>query len=483
MRLHHHSAFGLIFGTGLALSGASASVACGNKGIDCEATKTCAPPATGATGGTKSAAGAPDADAHGASGGKGGSGGTTARGDEGGSGAEGTDTQVDVPRGAMGGRSGTGGTTAAHSEGGEAGEPEPPHVSSAGGTGGTSGSAGRSTGGQPSAAGAGGHAGATAGAAGTAGIAGHAATDPVPPGDTTAPQLTQISPPNGASGVTSDADIVLTFSEPMDTESVEQAYQSNDLPPAEAVFSWQSNSTVLTIHPKSPLVYADVTDSSAGARHYSYTLGTTAKDLAGNRLAVSMGTTLDVAFSTLRHVTQVIPVQSGGGVVVSESATGDITTEVRCDVAGSYVAAGDDEENGSLLSLVTFDLSSVPATGVQWQSATLTGSLGVTGANPYVDGRLGKLHVLTNMLASKVPTWRSSNSMTDLGLFATYASQTDGRLDVQSAVTGDYAARAARGNRSEYIFRFDEETDGNDAKSEARLNCSNLALTLEYLAP
>jgi hypothetical protein len=282
--------------------------------------------------------------------------------------------------------------------------------------------------------------------------------------------------------VKSDADIVLTFSEPMNMPSVEAAYQSNDLPAAQADFSWTSDSTVLRIHPKSPLVYADVTDSSASAHRYAYTIAETATDLAGNHLASLPGTTaVEVAFTTLRHVTQVLPLKSGAAITATQTPLGGVTVATRCDVAGSYVSAGDDEQNDALLSLVSFDLSSVPASGVTWQSATLTSSLGVSGANPYVDGRLGKLHALSTIIDPELLTWTSA--LTDLGLFATYASQTDARLDVQTAVVSDYTDRVARGNRSEYVFRFDLETDANDAKSTARLNCENILLTLEYLAP
>lgn len=486
MRFVRHSALGLIFGTGLAFSGATASVACGTKLDNCETTSTCSGPrSTGGSGGSHAEAGAP-ADEAGGSGGKGGHGGTSSAANQGGKGGGGGSSDTSARAGSP--DDGVAGSDDVaphdddhqhgdvhHGDGGESGEGgeggAPSHGPAS--DGGRSGSDGRASAGQGSSAGAGGRAGATA-SGGTAGQASN---------DTTAPLVTSISPPDGATGVRSDTDIVVTFSEPMDTVSVEQAYQSDDLPPSAVVFSWQNDSTVLTIHPKSPLVYADLTDSTDSARHYAYTFGSTAQDLAGNRLSVSRGTPLNVAFSTLRHVTQSLPVNPGGALLVTQPATGDITREVRCDVAGSYVAAGDDDENGSLLSIVTFDLSSVPASGVEWQSATLTASLGVSGANPYADGRLGKLHVLETTIDPQRFSWTSSMAVGDLGLLATYASQTDGRLDVQSAVTRDYAGRAALGNRSEYVFRFDQATDGNDAKSQARLNCANLLLTLDYLAP
>lgn len=484
MRLHYHSTFKLLFGTGLALSGATASVACGTKNLDgCEASRTCAPTSVTGSGGSKSEAGASDQDSHAASGGKSGSGGGVARAGQGGAAAQGGSAPNASAVGGTSGhsRNGEAGDDSEPSRDGEGGESDRPHPTGEGGKSGAPAAAGRSNGGAPSAAGAGGRVDAMGGMSGSSGMAGLAGTNAVPPGDTTAPQLTHVVPPDTATGVKSDTDVVLTFSEPMDTRSVEAAYQSNDLPPALVDFSWKNDSTMLVIHPKSPLAYADVTDLSANARRYAYTIAQTATDLAGNHLASLPGTTsVELEFTTLRHVTQALPVKSGGGLLATQPPTGTVTTVTRCDVAGSYLTAGDDAQNDAFLALATFDLSSVPS-GVEWQSVTLTSSLSTSTLNPYIDGRLGDLHAFSTTIDPVMLTW--SSSMTDLGAFGRYGSQTDAALDVRSAVVDDYAHRTERGNRSEYVFHFDVESDNNDAGSTARLNCANILLNLDYLAP
>ena len=100
-------------------------------------------------------------------------------------------------------------------------------------------------------------------------------------GDTTPPRVVvssqdPVSPfPQPTSTVLDRSiNIVITFSEGMDTPTVEGAFSLN--PATNGVFSWNSTSnTVLTFNPNSDL---------ANATTYTATIGTGAKDLAGNSL-------------------------------------------------------------------------------------------------------------------------------------------------------------------------------------------------------
>ncbi len=470
MRLVQRSAFGLIFGTGVAFASVTAGVACGNKDYaDCNVTKTCASSdGSGGSGHVKAAAGAADDDGSVAVSGKGGNaqgghGGASGQGgpavpsahDDGGDGSE------SVHAG------GKAGSSSGENEGGAA--PEPVHAAGKGGSAGAPASGGSTSLGGASQGGAAGNAAALGG---IGGMAGHGGSD-APKGDVTPPSITAISPQNNATGVKSDAVVSVTFSEPMDTLSAQLAYASTDLPPDSLEPSWNIDNTVLTLHPKTPLAYATLTDPSGAAKHYSFTIASSAKDIAGNAL----GKDVTVTFSTLRDVTQVLVVPSGGGTVVTEPNSGAVTTTTTCGKPGDYVSAGDTSDNDPILSLVAFDLSSLPAGIVQWNAATLTSSYSTTKTNPFGDSRLGDLHLFSTSVAPSTLLW--SSAMSDLGVFGEWASQGGGSLDVTAALESDYT----RGGSSEYVFRFDNETDDNDAGCYAELYCSDLRLTTDYLVP
>lgn len=99
-----------------------------------------------------------------------------------------------------------------------------------------------------------------------------AATDLVPP------EVTAISPSDGATNVPDTTTIKLSFSEPMNQGKTEAAFSAD--PVISCSFSWNSEATELTCDP--------VTDLLSGET-YTISLGTGAQDLAGN--------TLDTAYS------------------------------------------------------------------------------------------------------------------------------------------------------------------------------------------
>jgi hypothetical protein len=301
--------------------------------------------------------------------------------------------------------------------------------------------------------------------------------------DTTPPSLTSISPPNGATGVRSDADLVRTFSEPMDTLSVQAAYQSTDLPPAGVDFSWRNDSTTLVIHPKSPLAYADVTELGAEAQHYAYQIASSATDRAGNHLAnhaANVG--VELGFETLRHVTQALAVPSGGLTTYSHPTTGedDVRAGQSCRDANTLLI-GKDLESTVTMPLVQFDLSSLPAGIVEWQAAVFSGSHSVLVINPYLADHLGNLHLFDTTIVPA--TFSVDSPMNDLGVIGDYTTADMMSLDVTSAVADDYAHRDARGNVSEYVLHFERWTDDTPGASWVRGDCSTLRLTLDYLVP
>jgi len=103
-------------------------------------------------------------------------------------------------------------------------------------------------------------------------------------GDCTPPAViaNAIVPANGSTGVRSDTKISIAFSEPMNQQTTEAAFASADIP--SRTYSWDSSGTILTVTPAGGLAYATGTDPALAARSYSFSITTTATDLAGNHL-------------------------------------------------------------------------------------------------------------------------------------------------------------------------------------------------------
>jgi len=92
--------------------------------------------------------------------------------------------------------------------------------------------------------------------------------------DTTPPTITQVSPSNNSASVSASTTISFTFGEAVNTAQTEGALSMN--PSTAGTFAWSGGNTVLTFTPTSAL--------SAGTT-YKATMGTGAKDVAGNALA------------------------------------------------------------------------------------------------------------------------------------------------------------------------------------------------------
>jgi hypothetical protein len=73
-----------------------------------------------------------------------------------------------------------------------------------------------------------------------------------------APTIVSIEPANGAVGVQKDTNIVVTFSQPMNTLETQAAYSSAspELDAANVTFNWSADQTVLTINPNGDLAYS-----------------------------------------------------------------------------------------------------------------------------------------------------------------------------------------------------------------------------------
>jgi uncharacterized membrane protein len=119
--------------------------------------------------------------------------------------------------------------------------------------------------------------------------------------DTTHPTVTGSTP--SGNNVNISADVTVTFSEPMDTTSVEASLTFSQT--MTATYTWNAQNTTLTIHPASPMPYL---------AWVNVTVGTGATDIHGLALASAYTVTFRTAASPI------VPIQYGsvGGQVVDK---------------------------------------------------------------------------------------------------------------------------------------------------------------------
>lgn len=284
---------------------------------------------------------------------------------------------------------------------------------------------------------------------------------------TTLPAVISVTPVNGAKGVTADTSIVVTFSTPMDQATTQSAYQSGDLPASGVTFSWNDSSTVMTVKPTSPLVYARSDSFAAAAKSYNFSLTGVATDQQGNRLPLT-----NSVFSTLRDITATVPgVPALDGEIARTGNTYDGLGN------GMSFRIGDTATNGGIRGFLTFDLSGIPTDlGTAPIGATLNLTRNFTQGSPYsalnpcipsnvivCAGPYVPMNLAPIAFGSELLIGMSSNYaapvLHDLGAIASITSSDSLKTSVLVAVQDDLTHRVARGNRSQYRLSFPLESN------------------------
>ena len=141
------------------------------------------------------------------------------------------------------------------------------------------------------------------------------------------PQVVDIEPAEAATGVLADANIIVTFSEAMDTTATEAAFGTANLGPV--AFSWSDGDTVLTINPSSNLAYAAGNNPDiVEANEYTFSIAQTATDTAGNALEEQVLSN----FFTARAITETLahdPAYSGAVASNGTEQTGAVDTHLH----------------------------------------------------------------------------------------------------------------------------------------------------------
>jgi hypothetical protein len=309
----------------------------------------------------------------------------------------------------------------------------------------------------------------------------------------TPPTVVSVSPANGATGVSADAKIVVTFSKPMDQAATQMAYQSTSLPPSGVSFTWDASGAVLTIKPNAPLEYAKGTTFTTVPTAYTFALSGTAKDKTGVALSP-----LTVSFTTLRVITlSLVSDARRGGSVFSDGLiiSGDTTFFV-----------GDRDDNVAIRGFVSFDFSSVPSnrSASYLSRATLKLFKNNLTGDPYQNLVVPcDPNVQCDQYASVSldhvdygPSLGSNDFYTPtlaaLGVIDTLyvGLDTYARADVLAAARDDLNNRDIRENRSQYRLSFSVLTDGGNTQDAVGFLSENPAvpdkrplLILEYLLP
>jgi type 1 fimbria pilin len=264
--------------------------------------------------------------------------------------------------------------------------------------------------------------------------------------DTTSPTVLSVDPPDGATGVKSDAIIVIAFSEKMDKIATQAAYQSSDLPSGNVTFTWNDEGTILEIESKNFLEYAEGNDPAIAAKRYAFGITPVAKDIGGNSLAA-----FSSSFSTLKSISTVLPsVANQDGYIYSD---GVIKATQQSLLVGDY------NDNTGIRGFLSFDLTSVPD-GSEITTATVFVYKGRVFNTPYET--LGSVSLARADYRESVSEYE--RPVSNPRVFDTGSSPTVGWLsgDVTSDVQIDLANRASRGNRTQYRLSFLTTTDSDN---------------------
>lgn len=300
-------------------------------------------------------------------------------------------------------------------------------------------------------------------------------TEPTP-AEPVLPVIVRVSPEDGSSAVESDAEIVIEFSVPMNRELTEGAYQSESIPSSGVTFSWNEESTELTVTPDEPLAYDVGTDpAQVDARRYSFFLSASAEDVNGHRMAVPQ----EFSFSVLRQIdVSILAVQDRD--LTGNYRSNDSYGAGACARDEINVCVGDERTGGNNMQykgFVTFDLSVLPASMARISSAQL--NLQITGMSGNPFGGLGGLfleHTRFDVIGADA---FGAEPLAELGRIANGGSAgTVLGLDVLPAVDGDMDEGV-----TQYRLSFEDATDGDRTADAIVSAWTTQRLDVSYLIP
>lgn len=283
--------------------------------------------------------------------------------------------------------------------------------------------------------------------------------------DTEAPTLVATTPESD-SPQRSDVTISFQFSEAMDQDSVEEAYDSLSLPQESITFEWNEAGDTVTLIPIEPFAYAD--GNAGGAYGYGFSILETATDLAGNPLAEAA----TVSFSTFRRFVYEAAVQA--------NLTGWVSTGGGSGLEKIFVGDTAISDN-TLYGFVGFSLAGFPSEYEEIEIADLIfkqtavnagiAALGQLYANQTFHDDVSSYALSADMLGSA--------AISDAGFNEVIGDYR--KASVVDIVLDDLANREARTDLTRYRLMFTVATD-EDAKQDRVDFTVDPTLTITYLA-
>lgn len=301
----------------------------------------------------------------------------------------------------------------------------------------------------------------------------HTCTDRAADAGVADPVVVSTVPANNAIGVMPDATIEITFSQPMNKSSVEEAWTSADLPASGVTFSWNAASDKLTAMPNQVLPVATGTGLDPNAVppiEIAYAITTDATDTAGRPLRSQ----LSARFKTIRRFAH--------NAALLESLTQNVANDnTVISPPSTYPGVGDFvQANTYQRFFVAFTLPTLPA-GAQLEHAEFSAQQANVQGTPYAHfGNMKAQHV---NFASFDTTTFNAVPFASLNDFSTNATLEVKSLDVTERVVDDYANAAARGSRSQYRLEFPIGTNNDGVRDSAAFLRTSLALRLTYTVP
>lgn len=305
---------------------------------------------------------------------------------------------------------------------------------------------------------------------------------PAPPPDEpeiVLPEVVSVSPENGATGVAGETELVITFNVPMNRAATEAAYQSEGIPSSAVSFSWNEDSTVLTVTPNQPLAYDSGSDpADVQARRYSFFISSSAEDVEGNHLP----TPEEFSFFVLREIVASVTAEQDSTLTGNFRSDGQYGT-AQCAPGSDMTCVGDvrvNNANRQYKGFVTFDLSFLPSEMVRVSRATLRLEISNVSGDPWGNGNLGRLMLEHTEFESIGSAAFTSDPVTQVGPIANDVDpETVVSRDVSSVVAADAVTRKI----AQFRLTFENATN-NDLGADAILSARETQiLDIAYLTP
>lgn len=291
--------------------------------------------------------------------------------------------------------------------------------------------------------------------------------------DFTPPAVVASVPADGATGVLADDDIVLTFSEPMDPASTEDAIALSN--GSALSFTWNQAGTVVTIDPTNVFEYAEGEFEQLDElepRMFTVSVGSGAKDLAGNTLMEAAA----VEFGTLRRVKHALAL--GTAAPYSVYSVYQFTpTEVTAAPCHTSVSIGYPDY---VIALLAFDLSALDASVHDVLEATLVGLQSNYVGNPFDE--VGPVEV-EHVVVENYEDAFEADTLRQLGVLAHSPALGTKSLDVTPAAKEDVQLRGERANQSEYRVQLPRISPHPSDAQYVSFSCADFRLNLTYLMP